>query len=292
MGLFSNKKFTRNRVSNRGADRPRPSYYRAPVVKTSSRSPFKRKTPQKRSRRSVLVTLRNGLIIILLLTGLVYSQIVKAEPKLEVNDTSYHSPQDYRAAVVNDLKALRNKSKLTLDKRGITDSLKRKFPEIAAVRIDLPLFSQQPTIKLNVAAPTFNLSSGGNLYVVGANGVVAATSASLPGAAKLPSLIDQSGFSAAPGKQVLGSQAIGFINSLLAQCQKAGVKVQSLTLPASPSELDLRAETSAYFVKFDLNGDVLIQTGQYLAAKHKFDTEGSPPSQYLDVRVAGKIYYK
>lgn len=292
MGFFPNNKFTRKRASNRGAERPRPSYYRTPVAKTPSRSPFKRKTPQKRSPRRVLTNLRNGLIIILLLTGLVYSQIVRAEPKLEVNDTSYHSVEEYNSAASSDLKALRNKSKLTLDKRGITESLKRQFPEIAAVKINLPLFSQRPTIKLNIAVPTFNLSSGGTLYVIGANGVVAATSASLPGAAKLPSLIDQSGFTAAPGKQVLGSQAIGFINSLLAQCQQAGVKVQSLTLPASPSELDLRAENVAYFVKFDLNGDVLIQAGQYLAAKHKFDTEGSPPGQYLDVRVAGKIYYK
>lgn len=292
MAFFSNKKFTRKRASNRGADRPRPSYYRAPVAKTPSHSPFKRKTPLKRSRRGVLASLRNGLIIILLLTGLIYSQIVKAEPKLEVSDTSYHSVEEYNSAASSDLKALRNKSKLTLDKRGIANSLKRQFPEIAAVRIDLSLFSQRPTIKLDIAAPTFNLSSGGTLYVIGANGVVAATSASLSSAAKLPSLIDQSGFTAVPGKQVLGSQAIGFINSLLAQCQQAGVKVSSLTLPPSPSELDLRAEASSYFVKFDLNGDVLIQTGQYLAAKHKFDTEGSPPSQYLDVRVAGKIYYR
>ena len=292
MRFFSNKKFTRKRTSNRGTDRPRPSYYRAPVAKTASRSPFKRKTPQRQPRRGVLATLRNGLIIILLLAGLVYSQIVKAEPKLEVNDTSYHSTEEYTGAAKDDLTALRNKTKLTLDKRGIADSLKRQYPEIDSVRIDLSLFSQKPTIKLNIAAPTFNLSSGGSLYVVGANGVVAATSASLPGAAKLPSLIDQSGFVVAPGKQILGNQAISFINSLLAQCQQAGVKVQSLTLPASPSELDLRAEGIAYFVKFDLNGDVLIQAGQYLAAKHKFDSEGSPPSQYLDVRVAGKIYYK
>ena len=292
MRFFSNKKFIRNRTSNRGADRPRPSYYRAPVTKAPSRSPFKRKLPQKQPRRGVLATLRNGLIIFLLLAGLVYSQIVKAEPKLEVNDTSYHSVEEYTGAAKADLTALRNKTKLTLDKRGIADSLRRKFPEIANVRIDLSLFSQKPTIKLNIAAPTFNLSSGGSLYVVGANGVVATTSSSLPGPGKLPSLIDQSGFVAAPGKQVLGSQAISFINSLLAQCKQAGVKVQSLTLPPSPSELDLRTEGAAYFVKFDLNGDLLIQAGQYLAAKHKFDNEGSPPSHYLDVRVAGKIYYK
>ncbi len=292
MRLFTNKKIIRSRASNRDADRPRPSYYRTPVAKTPARSPFKRKTPQKRHHRGVLATLRNGLIIILLLAGLTYSQIVKAEPRLEVNDTSYHSIEEYNSAAKADLKALRNKSKLTLDKRGIADSLKRKFPEIDNVVIDLSLFSQKPTIKLSIAAPTFNLSSGGSLYVVGANGVVVATSASLPGAAKLPSLIDQSGFAAAPGKQVLGSQAISFINSLLAQAKQASVKVQSLTLPASPSELDLRAEGASYLVKFDLSGDVLIQAGQYLAAKHKFDSEGSPPSQYLDVRVAGKIYYK
>lgn len=292
MRIFANKKITRIRITNRITSRPGPSYYQTPVAKTPVHSPFQRKIPRKRSAKSVLISFRNGLIVILLITGLIYSQIVQPQPKLEINDTSYHPLQDYSLAAALDLKNLRNRSKLTFDEQGTTASLKRKFPEIDNVQIKLGLFSQIPTIKLQIAAPTFNLSSGGKLYVVGANGMVVAESASLPNATRLPSLVDETGFEVAPGKQVLGSHAVAFINALLAQCKQAGVQIQSLTLPASPSELDLRAANTVYFVKFDLGGDVLIQTGQYLAAKHKFDSEGNPPNLYLDVRVGGKIYYK
>lgn len=229
---------------------------------------------------------------IVLVAGFVYAVIIKPEPKVLVDDTAYHPASVYQSAAQATLKSLRNHSKLTLDRSGISSAMKRQFPEISFVELKLPLLRQIPTFIINIAAPTFNLSSANNLYVVGANGVVVAASGQLPNLSKLPTVIDQSGFAPSPGKQVLATSAIAFINTILAQCQRAGVNVQSLTLPATPQSLELRASGSPYFVKFDLDGDATLQAGQYLAAKHKFDSENTQPSQYLDVRVAGKIYYK
>ncbi len=209
-----------------------------------------------------------------------------------INSNAYHPGAVYETAANNAFKTLRNRTKLSLDEHGITTTLKKQFPEIDTIKIEVPLVSQIPTLRISIAAPTFNFSSDNNLYVVGSNGVVAGLSSQLAGASKLPSVIDQSGFGAAPGKQVMGTEVIAFINTVLAQCQHAGVKVQSLTLPAAAQELDLRAENQPYFVKFYLGGDVLLQAGQYLAAKHKFDAENSQPQQYLDVRVIGKVFYK
>lgn len=227
-----------------------------------------------------------------IIAGLVFCLILKPYPKVVVNSNAYHPSADYVAAVNNAFKAARNKTKPTLDKRGIADALKKQFPEIDSVKIEVPIISQIPTLRLSIAAPTFNFSSNSNLYVVGSNGVIAGLSSQLTGASNLPNVIDQSGLMAAIGKQVLSTEAIAFINTILAQCQRAGLKVQSLTLPAAAQELDLRVQNQPYFVKFYLGGDVLSQAGQYLAAKHKFDSENTQPGQYLDVRVGGKIFYK
>ncbi len=222
----------------------------------------------------------------------IFCLIIKPHPNTVVSSNAYHPSTVYETAADRAFKAARNRTKLTLDERGITTALKQKFPEIDVVKIQLPIVSQIPSLRLIIAVPTFNFSSNNNLYVVGSNGVVAGLSAQLAGASKLPSVIDQSNFAAAPGKQVLGTESVAFINSLLAQCNRGGVKVQSLTLPATAGQLELRVENQPYFVKFYLGGDASLQAGQYLAAKHKFDSEGPAPGQYLDVRVAGKIYYK
>ncbi len=291
MGLLNKKKSSKSRRVSASGGRIGPSYYGG-SAKTPPRSPFQKRPPLKKSPRQLLGRFIDALVVLAVIAGLIFCLIVKPVPHIVVNSSAYHPSATYETAANSAFKALRNRTKLTLDEHGIIIALKKQFPEIDEVKIQVPIFSQIPTVRLNIATPTFNFSSNNNLYVVGSNGVVAGLSSQLAGASKLPNVIDQSGFTAAPGKQVLGTESIDFINTLLAQCRHAGIKVQSLTLPAAAQELDLRAENQPYFVKFYLGGDALNQAGQYLAAKHKFDSEGSQPEQYLDVRVAGKIYYK
>lgn len=291
MGLLSKKSSSKTRRVNARSGRIGPSYY-AGSPKASPRSPFQKRPPLPKSPRQIFIRFLDVLVLVTIVAGLIFCSIIKARPRTIVSSNAYHPSSVYEEAANNVFAALRNRTKLTLDERGITNALKKQFPEIDTVKIEVPIISQIPTLRLNIAAPTFNFSANNNLYVVGSNGVVAGLSSQLAGASSLPSVIDQSGFTAAPGKQVLGTEAIAFINTLLAQCRRAGVKVQSLTLPAAAQELDLRAENQPYYVKFYLGGDVLNQAGQYLAAKHKFDSENVQPAQYLDVRVAGKIYYK
>ena len=291
MGLRSKKNSSKTRRVNTLGGRIGPSYYGG-SPKAPPRSPFQKRPPLPKSPRQLLGRFADVLVLLAIIASLIFCLIVKPRPQTIVSSNAYHPTAIYETAANKAFKALRNRTKLTLDERGIISALKRQFPEIDVIKIEVPIVSQIPTIRLSIATPTFNFSSHNNLYVVGSNGVVAGLSSQLAGASKLPSIIDQSDFAAAPGKQVLGTEAIAFINTVLAQCRRAGVKVQSLTLPAAAQELDLRAQNQPYFVKFYLGGDGLNQAGQYLAAKHKFDTEGPQPEQYLDVRVAGKIYYK
>lgn len=291
MALRSKKNSSKNRRVSTSGGRIGPSYYGS-TLKAPSRSPLKKRLPLPRSPKQLFRRSANVLVFIAIVAGLVFCLIIKPRPQTFVSSNAYHSNIVYETAADKAFEALRNRTKLTLDEHGIEGTLKKQFPEIDAIKIQVPIVSQIPTLRLSIAAPTFNFSVNNKLYVVGSNGVVSGLSSQLSGASLLPSVIDQSGFAAVPGKQVLGTEAIAFINTVLAQCQRAGIKVQSLTLPAAAQELELRAQNQAYFVKFYLGGDALNQAGQYLAAKHKFDTEGPQPEQYLDVRVAGKIYYR
>lgn len=291
MGLLKKKNYSKIRRVNPAGGHINPNYYSG-TPKISAHSPFKKRPIIKKPAKRLFSRIINFLVMIIIVSAVVFCLIIKPRPHIVVDSSAYHPNSTYQTAADKAFQAFRNRTKLTLDQRGITSALKSQFPEIDSVKIQVPIFSQIPVLRLSIAAPTFNFAANNNLYVVGSNGVVAGLSGQLAGASKLPTVIDQSGFVATPGKKVLGTESIAFINLLLAQCQRANVVVQSLTLPAAAQELDLRPENQAYYVKFYLSGDALNQVGQYLAAKHKFETENTQPRQYLDVRVAGKIFYK
>lgn len=282
------------RSAARQAAPPATKYYRAGSI-TDKSSPFETKKLQpKKSRRSrkLLLGAADSLVLLALGFGLVYSLIVRPDPKISASSTVYRSPAIYRQAAIKQFQIFKNRNKITLDDQTITKNLQTMFPEIASGSVELPLFGETPIVHLNIAAPSFFLNSGSNLYVVDAEGYVVGKSTDLPGIKNLLTLSDQSGFSAKIGRQAMSSANVSFINTVVAEAKRAKVPISSLTLPALAQELDLRTSDRGYYVKFFLGGDVLQETGQFLAARHNFDQSGNQPGQYLDVRVPGKIYYK
>jgi len=196
------------------------------------------------------------------------------------------------------LKGLKNRNKLTFDKKGLTTELKQQFPEISNVTVELPLFGQVPSIRLSIAKPSLVLKGAegtigaAERLIVDAKGTLIGSQQNFPSVKDLPLITDETGFVANIGQPILSLSDVSFILNVLAQAEKAKVPIASLTLPKLAQELDLRTSDRNYFVKLYLGGDALLQAGQFLAARAQFDKQNSQPSQYLDVRVPGKIYFK
>lgn len=268
-------------------------YYRSgPGEGTGTTSPFVASPRRSKPFRRWLVRGVDVVIVAALFFGLIFSMLVKAEPQVKINSLVYHPINTYSQFAAKQLGALKNRNKLTLNEAGLASILQHQFPEITAVYLELPLFSQKPIIHLSVAAPTFLLSSESKLYLIDAEGRAVSGNVNSAGFKSLPIIADQSGFAVAQAKQVLSSKNVSFINGLLAQCKHAGVPIASLTLPPKAQDLDLRTSDKDYYTKFFLGGDVYRQTGQFLAARHQFVASGTGPAEYLDVRVLGKIYYR
>jgi hypothetical protein len=266
------------------------SYYRADPPGDAA-SPFKKKQPKK-NRRKILLGFLDVIIILLLVFGVGYSLALNSQPKVIVNDTSFHPANDYQTVAANLFSQFKNRNKITFNEQAVETSLQKKFPEINAVQIELPFFNEQATLRLTIAKPSFEVNNRGTDYVVASNGVVVAKAVELRHIKNLLLVNDQSGFHAQVGHPVLSSSETAFINTVIAQCQHAKVPIASLVLPATAEELDLRTTDQPYFVKFFLGGNAMDETGQFLAARQHFKQTNQPPSQYLDVRVAGKIFYK
>lgn len=273
--------------------RPQLTYYRSRSKDESNPSPFERRKPQRKIRLGLIFSRTVDMLLVAsLATLLIYSLIVHTPAVVTVNSTNYRPLNDYKTAVQKELSALTNRNKITFDEDSIIKKIRSQFPEISLIRVELPLFGQTPKVQITIAPQVFWLQSGAIKYLIDQQGVATATSQNLAHLANLTTVNDQSGFKISLGSQVLSSQSVSFINAIVAQCQHAGVPVSSLVIPAQAQELDLRTADRPYFVKFFMGSDPLLQSGQFLAARHQFDQSGNQPGSYLDVRVNGKVYFK
>lgn len=279
----------RNRIKASAATRPPlTNYYRG---QPKAASPFQKKAPAK-AWHGLVARAVDMLLIIVLLFCLVYSLILKPNPKVITSNNSYRPTSVYQTAAAKAMTPIKDHSKITFDEPSVAQALKSQFPEIDNINVELPLFGQRPVFRLSIAQPEFLFANRGHLYLIADSGVVVSDNPDLPAASKLPVVDDQSSFAAKLGQPVLSASQVGFISQVVKQCQRAKVPIKSLVLPAQGQELDLRTKDENYFVKFYLGGDPLTQAGQFLAARSQFSRYHAGPSHYLDVRVAGKIYYE
>ncbi len=269
---------------------PLNTYYRSKNENLPA-SPFERK-PLKKNHRRFVIGIVDILVIILLLAGLINSLMLSSNPSVSVTDLTYRSAKVYSAEVRTSFGGYKNHNKVTFEEQAVISKIQNQFPEVQAVQIELPFFSEQPKAKLIISPPAFKITSNNQAFVVDSQGVAVAKAETLPTSKNLVTLNDQSGFNAQLGRQILSTQSVQFIQSLITQTQHAKVPISSLSLPALPQELDLHISDQSYFVKFYLGGDADLQLGQFLASRQKFAQAHITPSEYLDVRVSGKVFYK
>ena len=289
-------RFHSGRPRSRPAGRQKPpitKYYRSGQSDSTSTD------TNRRTRQIVAAVFKRWLrrfaslaLLAAILLAVVYSLLVSPQPKVESNSTAYRPLTAYQQASSDLLNSFKNRNKVSLDEQGIADQLQTKFPEIITVSTELPLFGQQPLIHIRVAEPAVYLNSAGRTFIIDSQGRAVAEAYQLPQIKGLPTLNDQSGFAVTNGSRVLNAPTVTFIGQLIAQTKQAKIPLSSLVLPSAPQQLHIRIADQPYYVKFYLGGDPLQQIGQFIAARNRFNTTGVGPTEYLDVRVQGRVFYK
>jgi cell division septal protein FtsQ len=193
-------------------------------------------------------------------------------------------------------KSIWNRNKLTVDTDKASAELAKQFPELSAVSITLPLLANKPVVHVQPAQPALILAAHNGSYVVDTSGKVLLMSANVPKNSnlQLPTVTDQSNFTAVINRQALTEGDVRFIQIVVAQLTAKGNRVASLMLPSGASELDVHLVGQPYFVKFNLerNEAARQQAGTFLATQAQLKKQNITPAQYVDVRVEGRAYYK
>lgn len=207
-----------------------------------------------------------------------------------------HTPAEYQAAADQLLSSsIWNHNKITVDTAGFSRQLTTEFPELSSVSLTLPLLSNRPTVYLQTVQPALILATDNGSFVITTAGeaVLASSRLAPAAAAKLPLVTDQSGLEVSLNHQALTVSDVGFIQTVVAQLNAKAVTVATMTLPASTNELDVHLSGAPYFVKFNLqNNDARQQVGTFLATRAYLQKQNVTPSQYIDVRLDGRAYYK
>jgi hypothetical protein len=187
-----------------------------------------------------------------------------------------------------------NKDKLTLDSNGLTNYLKRTYPELSDVSISIPFVDNHLVIYLTPMRPAIVLVEPTAAYALDPNGqaiLKAPNAQSLN--LNLPIVTDQSGLNVALGKMAITSSDVYFIEEVAGQLNAKSYSVSAMTLPANSDELDVSLAGQPYFVKFNLNsGDARQQAGTFLATIANLKSQNITPAKYVDVRVDGRAYYQ
>ncbi len=238
------------------------------------------------------------IAIAVIVISVLYSLTLSTNPSIETlgdQPSPYRELNEYAAAVDEILQQdLSNRTKFTIQTNKVEDALLDKYPELQAAVLRLPVLGRKPTMVIEVRQPTLLLSVADNTYVLDKNGVAIVQANQLSAADKqgLPVVIDHSGINVEVGQQVLTTETINFILDARDQLAAKQLKITSLVLPVSINELDIQIEGLPYFVKTDTSGDARLQIGTALAVKDNLQGQGTMPSEYVDVRVEEKAFYR
>lgn len=188
-----------------------------------------------------------------------------------------------------------NSNKLTFNEASASQTIAAHFPEVTSVSITIPFLSHRPSVNIQPAVATLILDSGSKAYVVADNGkaiVKGSTPADLS-KFNLPVVKDSLSGDLDPSKKLLPSSVVTFIKEINSQFAAKQLKITEMSLPNNSGELDVKVDGKPYFIKFNLQKDnAREQAGSALATMGYLAKKNITPSQYVDVRVVGRTYYK
>ncbi len=253
----------------------------------------------RQQRMGWLVYLPSYIAVATILSSLIYASTLTARPRVEIfglteSSATLRDKTAYEQATADLMaKSILNYSKLTLDANYIAKQLRAQFPEIKAANIAIPLVNRQPVVRLELAAPVLTITSEGKRYALNDQGVAMIDITSAPSSnIGVPNIDDQTNVPVKVGSPTLTADTVRFIRTVVGELKAKNLKVESLALPKTPEELDVRLEGQGYYLKLNLLNDAKQQAGSYLALKEKLDNDGTAVKEYIDLRVDERAYFK
>jgi hypothetical protein len=237
-------------------------------------------------------TLFISFIIVAMLSMLGYLSILGIEPTLQLNSgPKLRAGKEYQQTVSDMLKQdIRNRTKYSLNTKKIEKKMYMIFPELKSVRISAELLGHRPIVGIESYNVMAIFVQGDNQkYLLSDHGkIMLSSDDSNFNYSNLPVINNSTTFQSYPGMQFFKPSEAKDIADLIYQLKKDKAKY-SIKLNNQPHEIELHEKGRGYYVRFLLDDNsILNQYGAMRAVQNKQIVA----NEYLDVRLADKVFYK
>lgn len=304
MKLFK-VKFKKNQTKNDAQQAfKRYSYYQTQL--DSNRQNIVTKKSEERSRqakqvsrwRIKLLNLPSYIAVFLITLSIGFSLTINPSPQIIIaqlveQSSATRSSQEYQERISAMMKSsILNLSKPSFNSSELERRIVRDFPEIDQAIVSLPILDRRPVVWLKPNQPALVLSTNtSGSWVVGKNGraIISVADVESRLISGLPRVIDQSGIIVESAKNILSKDQVKFILEIDHQFHQKQISIDKFELPTIANQLEVYPSGKSFFIKFNLLNDPTTQFGAYqvIANDKTFRI-----SQYIDVRIEGRGYYK
>lgn len=304
MSLFNRKKKKANENQRLSRSDTRPqrviSYYTATRRQLDN---FERHTAQTNNNlaysrfeqfRSSWFTIL-AVVVLCIVAG--YLASLSSDPYVTVSGTQYRTPKEYQAIIGGIFvdSDIRNKTKPLLRVNELEAAISSAIPEAKSVSVSSSFLGHRPEVKIITDEPLAIFSQPNDKdYLLSMRGrlLLPTGEATNYTSSALPIIQNQTGVIAKAGEQFMRPDETTALIRLLAQF-KADTSTPIFTLNTTPHELVAQeAGRGGYYIKFLLSETIVTQYGALRATEQKLKELSQSPSEYIDVRLADKAYYK
>lgn len=233
---------------------------------------------------TLLIVLAGCVVLFGLISEFTAVAVVKTEDSsVKLEDSYEEIIQSYlMTRPVERLRFLTNTNQLN-------DFVQSKAPEVANVHVGDAAGFGKSTFILTMREPIAGWSINGKQQYVDATGTAFIRNHFTPPSVQI---IDNSGIQVAAGQAVASNRFLGFVGRAVGLAKTGGYNVQQVIIPSGTTrEVELRVEGVGYPIKFSVDRSAGEQTEDMARVIKYLLARGINP-EYVDVRIAGKAFYK
>lgn len=176
---------------------------------------------------------------------------------------------------------------LTLNEQVLESKLQQAEPALRSVAI-----ARRPwhtvVITATLKQPSLGWSSGDQQYLLDSDGTVIGA---FPGGSGYATVVDGSNLPVQSGQQVVSPHFVAFVQALAPGLKAAGYGIKSLSI--NDTTLDLTVVTGkGYNLVFDTSRNAGDELSDLRSVQTLLTQQKKTPASYIDLRIAGKAYWK
>ncbi|HVQ44988.1 MAG TPA: cell division protein FtsQ/DivIB [Candidatus Saccharimonadia bacterium] len=176
---------------------------------------------------------------------------------------------------------------LTFDDGAFVSKLQQDDPLLRSVSVRRR-WLHTIVVTATLKQPSLGWSTGNQTYVLDRDGTVIGT---VVGAPAFPVVYDGSNLPVQVGQKAVSAHFVAFAGQVVPALAATGIQVARLDI--KDTTLDLAATTNkGYRLLFDTGREVPEELADLQAVQRLLVAQKRTPAEYIDLRIAGKAYYK